>query len=196
MTNRPRYCRYHQHAIACPLSRTPSWLSFLSQPCRHATPSSHPLPHFPVSHCFSHFCHTCCCPPSPPQVGDEQEYLINTLVQGKPTYKAIIVPGGKVRIADLSLGCSVTHTTVSRCHDCAAECCRLPGRRSVPGCQICACMQARLRACTNWCRCRVSISVVDLDLTCCYCACNVVGPTGRDDVHCQGLWQGGRRRGM
>eukprot|EP00197_Chlamydomonas_leiostraca_P002500 CAMPEP_0202857254 /NCGR_PEP_ID=MMETSP1391-20130828/267_1 /ASSEMBLY_ACC=CAM_ASM_000867 /TAXON_ID=1034604 /ORGANISM="Chlamydomonas leiostraca, Strain SAG 11-49" /LENGTH=148 /DNA_ID=CAMNT_0049536037 /DNA_START=57 /DNA_END=503 /DNA_ORIENTATION=- len=32
------------------------------------------------------------------QIGDEQEYLINTLITGKPTYKAIIVPGGKVEM--------------------------------------------------------------------------------------------------
>lgn len=30
------------------------------------------------------------------QIGDTQEYLINLLVKEKPTYKGLIVPGGKV----------------------------------------------------------------------------------------------------
>lgn len=30
------------------------------------------------------------------KIGDEQTYLLNTLIIGKPTFKAIIVPGGKV----------------------------------------------------------------------------------------------------
>lgn len=30
------------------------------------------------------------------QIGDEQTYLLNLLKKGKPTYKGLIVPGGKV----------------------------------------------------------------------------------------------------
>ena len=32
------------------------------------------------------------------QVGDEIDFLLTALVKGKPTYKAIIVPGGKVEM--------------------------------------------------------------------------------------------------
>mmetsp|Transcript_14207 Transcript_14207/g.36461 ORF Transcript_14207/g.36461 Transcript_14207/m.36461 type:complete len:156 (+) Transcript_14207:138-605(+) len=32
------------------------------------------------------------------QIGDEIEFLLNTFVLGKPTYKALIVPGGKVEM--------------------------------------------------------------------------------------------------
>lgn len=30
------------------------------------------------------------------QIGDEQFYILNLLIKGRPTYKALIVPGGKV----------------------------------------------------------------------------------------------------
>ncbi len=30
------------------------------------------------------------------QIGDECSYLLNVLIKGKPTYKGLIVPGGKV----------------------------------------------------------------------------------------------------
>jgi hypothetical protein len=32
------------------------------------------------------------------QIGDEIEFLLTTFVKGKPTYKALIVPGGKVEM--------------------------------------------------------------------------------------------------
>ena len=32
------------------------------------------------------------------QIGDEIDFLLTALVKGKPTYKAIIVPGGKVEM--------------------------------------------------------------------------------------------------